>query len=90
MRKHTKIYLDFFGYGEQDFIPCEICGGRAVDIHHISPRGMGGSHSKDSIENLMGICRKHHDDAEAELLTEEYLRNIHLNFMKRKGINRIE
>ena len=33
MKNYTKIYLDYFGYGIEDFIPCEVCGQKAVDIH---------------------------------------------------------
>lgn len=58
MRKHTKVYVDHFGWS--DFYPCEVCGARAVDIHHIHPRGMGGSKTKDVIENLMALCRSCH------------------------------
>ena len=55
MKKHTKLYLDFFDYGEQDFVMCEMCEqDRAVDIHHLEGRRMGGSDKKDYIENLMG------------------------------------
>jgi hypothetical protein len=43
MKKHTKIYLNYFGYDTTDFIPCEVCGSQAVDIHHIECRGMGGA-----------------------------------------------
>lgn len=25
MQKHTKIYMDYFGYTIADFISCEIC-----------------------------------------------------------------
>lgn len=60
MKKHTSVYLKHFGYGADDFIPCEVCGERAVDIHHISCRGMGGSKTKDEIENLMAVCRSCH------------------------------
>lgn len=60
MKRHVKIYLRFFGYGEEDFIPCEVCGAKAVDIHHIDCRGMGGSKEKDDIENLMALCRPCH------------------------------
>jgi 5-methylcytosine-specific restriction endonuclease McrA len=60
MKKHTKVYLDHFGYGIEDFIPCEVCGSRAVDIHHIDCRGMGGSKKKDDISNLMALCRSCH------------------------------
>ena len=42
MKKHVKIYMDFHDYCIDDFIPCEACGTTAVDIHHISGRGIGG------------------------------------------------
>jgi len=60
MQPHTRIYLDEFDYAEQDFIPCEVCGKRAVDIHHIEARGMGGTSKIDVIENLMALCRSCH------------------------------
>ena len=61
MKNHVKVYLKHFGYGETDLIPCEVCGCRAVDIHQIKPRGMGGSNTKDFIENLMAMCRRCHE-----------------------------
>ena len=61
MKKHVKTYLDYFGYNTIDFIPCEVCGCKAVDIHHLEPKGMGGSKTKDFIENLIALCRKHHE-----------------------------
>jgi hypothetical protein len=60
MKKHTKIYLEYFGYAGDEFINCEVCGSRAVDIHHIHNRGMGGSQTQDRIENLMAVCRECH------------------------------
>lgn len=60
MQKHTKIYLKAFGYDESDFIPCEVCFAKAVDIHHIEARGMGGRKSADSILNLQALCRNCH------------------------------
>lgn len=60
MKKHTKVYLDHFGYGAEDFVGCEVCGSKAVDIHHIEARGMGGSKKSDTIENLMALCRSCH------------------------------
>lgn len=60
MKNHTKIYLTHFGYDVTDFIPCEVCEARATDIHHIEARGMGGSKEKDTIDNLMALCRKCH------------------------------
>ena len=60
MQKHTKIYLKHFGYDVASFVPCEVCGAKAVDIHHIEPRGMGGSKKADNIDNLMALCRECH------------------------------
>ena len=79
MKKHTKIYLDYFGYCEQDFIVCEIpdCRRQAVDINHIIPRGMGGSKTKDFIENLVAMCREHHIEFEQKKISKEYLQQIH-------------
>ena len=63
MKKHTRIYLTAMGYDPCDWIQCEIpgCGQAACDIHHIKSRGMGGSKEKDNPENLMGLCRPHHE-----------------------------
>ena len=60
MKNYTKIYLKYFGYGQDDYIPCEVCDNRAVDIHHIEARGMGGNKDKDLIDNLMALCRQCH------------------------------
>ena len=72
MQAHTKIYFDHFQIdydpvsGWHDYIKCEIpnCSNEAVDIHHIEPRGMGGDPQgkKNDINNLMGICREHHEE----------------------------
>jgi 5-methylcytosine-specific restriction endonuclease McrA len=62
VKKHIVVYLDHFDYDTDDFIPCEVCGAKAVDIHHIKARGMGGSNTKDVIENLQALCRKCHLD----------------------------
>ena len=77
MQRHVKIYMQSFDYGIDDFIPCEYCGGRCVDVHHINGRGKG----KDVIENLMGLCRLHHTDAEMERIPKQDLIIIHTNFM---------
>jgi hypothetical protein len=60
MKNHTKVYLKHFGYGIEDFIPCEICGARSVDLHHIFRRGMGGSKTADTIDNIMALDRECH------------------------------
>lgn len=73
MTKHCKIYLSHFGLTIADFISCEICGTEAVDIHHIFGRGKG----KNTIENLMALCRDHHTDAHLEKIKKYDLRQIH-------------
>lgn len=67
MQPYVKIYLDYFDLGEQDFIPCEACGAKAQDIHHIYGRGEG----RDVITNLMALCRKHHDIAHKNVTKSE-------------------
>ncbi len=57
--------MDYWGYGEQDSILCIGCEKRvAVDIHHLSKRGMGSSKKKDTPENLVALCRGCHTFAE--------------------------
>lgn len=81
MQKYIKIYIDYFGYGEQDKIPCEMGCGITVDVHHIYGRGKG----KDVITNLIGLCRDRHTDAHLCKISKSELETIHLNFMKRHG-----
>ena len=77
MKKHTKIYMKHFNYVLDDFIPCEVCGMRAVDIHHIENRGAGGSGNKDVIENLMAVCRPCHIKFGDVPECKEMLKEIH-------------
>lgn len=69
--------MKFFGYGVDSFIPCEVCNSRAVDIHHIDCRGMGGSKTKDDITNLMGLCREHHLEYGDKKHYIDFLKTIH-------------
>ena len=78
MKNHTKVYLKEMNYHETDFIPCEMCGQKAVDIHHIDARGMGGSKDKDIIENLMGLCRSCHERYGDKKEEKAMLRVVHL------------
>lgn len=77
MKNHTKVYLNHFGYTGEDFIPCETCGARAVDIHHIEARGMGGTKKGDAIDNLMALCREHHLQYGDKKQYMEFLKEIH-------------
>lgn len=82
MKKHTKLYLSFFGYDESDFIPCENCGAQAVDIHHIECRGMGGTKQAESITNLMAVCRSCHQKYGDYKKHKEYLQVLHNYFIE--------
>ncbi|QZT38700.1 HNH endonuclease [Halosquirtibacter xylanolyticus] len=83
MKKHTKIYMNHFDYGEQDYIGCEWCGRPAADVHHLEARGMGGSKDKDYIENLMGLCRFCHDKAHEHRSFNDKLKHKHQYILKR-------
>jgi 5-methylcytosine-specific restriction endonuclease McrA len=85
MKNHTKVYLNFFGYTIEDFIPCESCGAKAVDIHHIEARGMGGSKKSDVIENLMALCRQCHVVMGDTKTHMEYLKEKHNDKIKGKS-----
>jgi hypothetical protein len=85
MQKHTQIYMKYFGYHLSDFLPCEICGCQAVDLHHIEARGMGGSNERDVIENLMALCRGHHIFYGDKKQYKEMLIEQHLKFMEKNG-----
>ena len=60
MKKHTMVYFKHFGYDISSFIDCEVCGRVGNDLHHIEARGMGGTKTKDVIENLQALCRPCH------------------------------
>lgn len=85
MKKYTKQYFSYFGYALDDFLPCEVCGGKAVDIHHIDCKGMGGSTLKDNIENIMAVCRSCHLEYGDKKEHIDFLREKHLNFMQYNG-----
>ncbi len=76
MQNHTKIYLNAYSLTIADFVACEICGRRAVDIHHIDARGMGGDPKglKYRIENLQACCRECHNERgdKKEFMAELY------------------
>ena len=73
-----------FGYYEGDFIPSEISGQPAVDIHHIEKRGKG----KDVPELLIALTREEHERAELRkqpYLRAEELKEIHKRFMIKRN-----
>jgi len=81
MQKHTKVYFQHFWITPWEFIPCEICWKEAVDLHHINKRSSfwkNRKHLQDRIENIIALCRKHHEDAEGKILSQEELNLIHI------------
>lgn len=78
-KPYKKVYLEYFGYGEQDYIPCENCGNRAVDVHHLKFRSQGG---EDIPENLMGLCRDCHNRAHGSKPFNQELIKKHLSKIK--------
>lgn len=66
------VYLESRGLSETDFIGCEVCGVVASDIHHIQPRGMGGSKLRDTPDNLIALCRPCHTEADFGTLLPKY------------------
>ena len=79
MKKYKKVYLDYYGLTPEDFIPCEGCGSTAVDIHHIHPKGMGGSKTKDYIENLVAVCRECHNKCHDSKDFNDNIEDLHLS-----------
>lgn len=49
-----------------DFPDCEICGARAIEVHHILTRGSG---APDHKYNILSICRQCHTQAHAPFTT---------------------
>jgi 5-methylcytosine-specific restriction endonuclease McrA len=82
MKRHTMTYLNHFGYDISDFIPCEVCGKKAVDIHHVEARGLGGSKEADAIENLMALCREDHVKFGDKKQYKEFLKEKHQEKLK--------
>lgn len=85
MKKYTKDYFKHFGYSLEDFMPCEVCGEKAVDLHHIDCKGMGGSTSKDNIKNIMAVCRQCHLNFGDKKEHMDFLKETHLNFLYDNG-----
>ena len=63
IRNYKDVFRDFWDGNEIIYqsYQCFMCQKwEAVDIHHISAKGMGGSKCKDYIENLTALCRACH------------------------------
>jgi 5-methylcytosine-specific restriction endonuclease McrA len=84
VKKHTKLYLAYFGFDQSDFIPCEICKAQAIDIHHIECRGMGGTKEPENINNLMAVCRDCHVKYGDKKEYKEFLKEVHNDYKQRR------
>ena len=84
MIKYKQIYLKGMRYDVSDFIPCEVCGAKAVDIHHIHRRGIGGSKTADVLENLMAVCRLCHDKYGDRPQYKEWLYDLHVKAVNKR------
>ena len=79
LKDHKKAFSKYWGYSDQDIPICWSCyKGYAVDIHHIENKKMGGSpgNKKNSIDNLIPLCRKCHDFAHKDKLFNQSLKDI--------------
>lgn len=78
--------MEFFGFTTGDFIPSEISGRPAADIHHIKSRGMGGDPTgkRDVIENLMALTREEHDRYGDKAQYVDWLKDVHRSYMENK------
>ena len=88
MKTHTRIYMKALGYDISDFIPCEVTGQKANDIHHIDARGMGGDPQgkKDRIEELQAITREAHIFYGDKKEHMRFLYEKHYEFLDSHGV----
>lgn len=83
MVKYKKIYLKELGYDVSDFIPSELSGQKAIDIHHIIGKGKVG---KDQIENLMALTREEHIEYGDKVCYMVMLLEKHMEFLESYGV----
>ena len=58
LKNYKKLFADFWGYHENDIPICWSCyKAQAVDIHHLTPKGMGGvkKNRLNRIDNFSGF-----------------------------------
>lgn len=76
MKPHTKIYFKALNYDiSEPFIPSELSGSKAVDLHHIVNR-------EDRIENLMALTREEHIEHGEIKSSTKMLLQKHRNFLE--------
>jgi 5-methylcytosine-specific restriction endonuclease McrA len=80
VKKYTQVYVNHFNYTTSCFIPCEVCGRKAVDIHHIEARSKRKDLEND-ISNLQALCRECHIKFGDKKEFKDYLKEVHNNRM---------
>lgn len=82
---YIEKYCNYFGYDYDEFIPSELSGKQASDIHHIRYRSQQGD---DNIDNLIALTREEHNNAHFinGKLTVEYLQEVHNKFIKKRNL----
>lgn len=66
----------------EEYPRCAVCGSYETEVHHIQPKGMGGSKARDRAWNWITLCRRHHE--QAHRLRKPYLSKGTLFELKRR------
>lgn len=61
MQKYKRDWLKRHGYGIDDKVPCQECGGVACDLHHVKFRSHCSKEEVDKDDNLIPLCRECHN-----------------------------
>lgn len=64
LKDYKKLFRDYWGYSKSDTPICWGCYMKpAVDIHHLTNKGMGGvsKNRLNRIDNLYPVCRPCHN-----------------------------
>ena len=64
LKDYKKLFKEYWGYSESDTPICWGCYMKpAVDIHHLTNKGMGGvsKNRLNRIDNLYPVCRPCHN-----------------------------
>jgi hypothetical protein len=82
MKKHIKVYTEFFRIDNPDEGIDELFGFSGNNIHHIYARGMGGSKLRDGIDNLMCLRQDVHEIVGDKSAFRELLIDAHRLYME--------
>ncbi len=80
---YRDAYYEGININPQSALMCEMCAilnqvrQRAVDIHHIVPKSLGG---EDVYKNLIAVCREHHNQCHNKTFSEKEVKKIHKTF----------